>query len=58
MWLASPSAKYSGALIGMFYYGDVFPFSYSEYHRGFRPIVCLKSDVQLEKQEDGTYFIK
>ena len=31
--------------------------SYDEDDPGLRPIVCLKSDVQLEKVSDGTYQI-
>lgn len=32
--------------------------SYNSPSHGIRPIVCLKSDVSLELQDDGTYMIK
>ena len=31
---------------------------YAQGFIGFRPIICLKSDVELEKQSDETYLIK
>ena len=40
--------EYNGA-VGYMYFG------YTKY--GFRPIICLKSDVQLEKEENGKYRI-
>ncbi len=64
-WIASPSsgnhflqtkgynlmhADYDAQL---YYDGYAAGFKY-----GFRPIVCLKSEVQLEKQENGNYIIK
>lgn len=58
MFLASPSVgcgtdylvaiSSSGITVDTPYDGDA----------GFRPLVCLKSDVQLESQKDGTYIIK
>ena len=60
MWLGSPSAysfgdnlmsaAKSSRQVGLSYYNLA--------TRGFRPIVCLKSNIQLEKQNDGTYLIK
>ena len=60
IWFASPSAYFDKYLL----YTDVFdssvgPFTayYNNDFPGLRPIVCLKSDVKLEKQDDGTYQI-
>ena len=38
--------------------GNVFANSYGGTNGGFRPIVCLNSSVELEKQQEGTYIIK
>ena len=58
VWLASPAntasmlcLDTSGSLDG--YGNGVYTSS-----TGLRPIVCLQSNVQLEKQSDGTYLIK
>ena len=57
MWLASPSAyDYSGVMF-VYYVGHVNYDSYNDFRPGFRPLVCLKSGVQLEQQADGTYKI-
>ena len=60
MWLASPSANdsYSDDLIYVHYTGSVGNNNYYVISPGFRPIVCLQSGIQLEKQNDGTYLIK
>ena len=59
MWLASPSAAGTSCVMYVGYNGYV---GYTYYYnttggRGFRPLVCLKSDIQLEAYEDG-YKIK
>ena len=58
MWLAAPSAYNSYIVMYVSYDGLVYNNDYSNYYPGFRPLVCLKSDVQLEKQEEGKYIIK
>lgn len=57
-WIASPStitARLMSANFGGIVSPDKF---YLEKNTGIRPIVCLKSDVQLEKQDNGNYKIK
>lgn len=54
MWLASPSAYNPITLMGINYSGDV-DYEYyfcNRFSTGFRPIVCLKSGIQLEKISD------
>ena len=58
MWLASPSADSSSELMGVYSSGKFTYYSYSSTNPGFRPVVCLKSNTKLEKNEDGTYRIK
>ena len=58
MWLASPSAFESDFLMLVNYTGRVDYDRYYNSYTGFRPLVCLKSGIQLEKQNDGTYLIK
>ncbi len=59
MWLASPSASSNGYLMNTYYGGNVDSSYYYNYGtlEGLRPLVCLKSSVQLEKQSDGTFKI-
>ena len=42
---------------GINYLGACTYLEYRSGPAGFRPVVCLKSEVALEKQEDGTYHI-
>ena len=56
-WLASPSANGANSVLCVGYGGYVIISGYSSNY-GFRPLVCLNSDVELEKQENGTYLIK
>ena len=59
-WLASPSYYVGNGqnLVGIQWAGSVdATFSYDDNDCGLRPIVCLKSEVQLEQQADGTYNI-
>ena len=59
MWLASPSAEDSSGLMCVDCTGSVYYNGYYGYSStGFRPLVCLKFGIQLEKQNDGTYLIK
>ena len=57
MWLASPSADYTSNVMGVNYRGFVHYDSYSTTRIGFRPLVSLKSDVELRKTGDNTYEI-
>lgn len=63
-WLASPaSSNYTDYLIVITYDGRLYGDYYCGYAggnmpNGFRPIICLKSDVKLIKQSDGTYNIE
>lgn len=53
MWLASPSAGNGGYVMSVGYGGST---SYSRYDNattGFRPLVCLNSNIQLEAYEGG-----
>ena len=58
MWLASPSAFSSNDLMSVGFTGGVNNYYYGISSTGFRPLVCLQSGIQLEKQNDGTYLIK
>ena len=58
MWLCSPSASFSYNVMLVGYDGYVFSNYYNYIIPGFRPLVCLKSDIQLEKQSEGKYLIK
>lgn len=61
MWVASPmsvNVAYSNsALAEVRYKGDVAYGFCNSNDNGFRPLVCLNSNVQLEKSADGTYKI-
>ena len=51
MWVASPSANYASYVMYVDYDGLV---AYGTYrYLGFRPLVCLKSNVQLQESGDG-----
>ena len=59
MWIASPSADGTNYLMNMYNNGHMnMYYYYSNNRSGIRPIVCLKSEILLEKQSDGTYLIK
>lgn len=53
MWLASPSAGNAYYVMGVYYNGNVNGNYCSNGNRGFRPLVCLKSNVQLQESGDG-----
>ncbi len=58
MWLASPSANgTNGSVMYANYNGSVLSNFFDNGIIGFRPLVCLNSDVQLQKNLDGTYTI-
>ena len=56
MWIAAP---YDFATGDTFRVLDdrIYPIDGSSAGTGFRPIVCLKSEVQLNKKNDGTYTL-
>ena len=57
-WLASPSAYNTSNVMSVYYNGYV-NYDYYNYNvSGFRPLVCLKSDVTLEKVSDTEYAIQ
>ena len=58
MWLASPSYSVSRTLVIADYDGYVSYLGYNYDTHGFRPLVCLKSDVRLKKTSDGVYAIQ
>ncbi len=58
MWVASPSDYHPDYLISVNWNGYVNNRDYSHLDLGFRPLVCLKSDVRLQDNGDGTYTIK
>ena len=59
MWIGSPSANSDLNLVLVYYTGYVSLYHFdSNRTTGFRPLVCLNSDIQLEKQSNGTYLIK
>ena len=57
-WLASPSANDTRYVMNVDYNGDVTIDYYNYNGNGFRPLVCLKSDVTLEKVSDTEYAIQ
>ena len=58
MWLASPASNDSRYLMYARYNGNVSYSNYANEYVGFRPLVCLKSDVRLKKTSDGVYAIQ
>ena len=58
MWFSSSSAGYYINVMCVDFEGFVYYNYYGGKLPGIRPLVCLKSDIQLEKQSDGTYLIK
>ena len=57
MWVASPSAVDTDIMMNVYSYGYVSNYNYDLTHGGFRPLVSLKSSVQIEKIEEGRYQI-
>ena len=58
MWLATPSANRNDRVMIANYDGYINMDNFNNTYIGFRPLVCLKSDVKLQKNVDGTYSIK
>ena len=57
MWLASQSAIDSYYLMHISYNGHVETHQYADRHTGFRPVICLRSGIQLEKISNTEYRI-
>ena len=53
MWLASPSSNSAGSVMIVTCSGNVNKNDYDSNSNGFRPLVCLKSNVQLQESGDG-----
>ena len=53
MWVASPTAYSAERVMNIYYDGYVNYSNYSIANYGFRPLVCLNSDVQLQEFGDG-----
>lgn len=58
MWLASPSSYSLSSLMRIDYKGIVEYGNHSVTINGFRPLVCLNTNIKLEEQENGIYLIK
>ena len=57
-WIASPSGAGSMGIVHIKYDGWVYNTNYTNPNYGFRPVVCLKSGVNLVKQGNGTYKLE
>ena len=57
-WISSPGDDPNYYICNVMWNGGVTYTRYSEDKYGFRPIVCLKSNVELQDNGDGTYTIK
>ena len=57
MLLASPASSDPGYLMAVASSGIIGNYDCSDDGRALRPIVCLKADIQLQKNDDGTYTI-
>ena len=53
MWLASPAANGNSWLMNAYCSGSLGGATYYDVNPGFRPVVCLKSKVKLQKVVDG-----
>ena len=60
MWIGAPCSgnNFTNGLLSVNYDGSMGNSTYGNTNPGFRPLVCLNSNIQLEKQSDGTYLIK
>ena len=58
MWMASPAANNNGGMMTVDHYGDVGRNNYNYGGLGFRPVICLKSNIKLENNADGSVTLK
>ena len=56
-WLASPAGNDWDYLFSVLYNGSIEQTNYADGAAGFRPVICLKSGIQLVEQESGKYAI-
>ena len=61
-WLASPAGSAStdtSCLVGVSFSGKVM-YSYATHEKGIRPVICLKSDIylQLQQNDEGDSYYK
>lgn len=57
VWLASPPANGSYGLFDAYFNGNVGNSRYDDSNLGLRPLVCLKSSVQIERVDSDTFRI-
>lgn len=57
-WIASPCGTGTNNMMLINGAGGAISNSYAGTNGGFRPLICLNSNVKLERQENGTYIIK
>ena len=57
MWVASPSEISPNNLMDTDYMGNIYYAEHTYNGLGLRPIVCLKSDVKVQEQKDGSLLI-
>ena len=57
-WVSSPTANYDDYVMNVYFSGEVGGTYSNAFTLGFRPLVCLSSDVKLEQLEDGNFTIK
>ena len=55
-WISSPSARNSYILVDVDYSGYVTSYDYNLTYIGFRPLICLKSDISLKEIEEGKSY--
>ena len=57
-WLASPSAYINGRVMTVGFNGTIGYNYYASNYDGFRPLVCLKSNIKLQKVSNTQYAIQ
>ena len=60
-WISSPATRYETEVFSVWSDGDVLGMNCNGgtgYGMGFRPLVCLSSNVELKQLEDGNFAIK
>lgn len=58
MWVASPNIYSKDTVTIVDSYGNIYGSNYGNLTVGFRPVVCLKSNVLLQINDNGVYEIK
>ena len=57
-WVSSPSRSYAYTLMAVNNSGNLAGIDLAGTNAGFRPLVCLSSDVKFEQLDDGNFIIK